>query len=524
MNGFQHLQEVNQINAKQDQFQQQLQLHKINEAATSQIISYQFCSKGGYHTGELLNCVCIDEKCNQNELICSFCEQEKHQGHLVIPFKVFLESLQSMQTDNSQSSNHMNEEYKSNLENYQHIQQKTNPKLDPLKANKNMDRDQFGFYLDEIDRQHQITIKYFHDYQTKVLEGFNECMNKINQFYKAVKSELQRKQYLEETCFQKLLKSLSNYSSTIQDTTVQLSNPFNEENVLNILNKDQQEPKNNRRNKRNNNYITQGSQDIKEVLKIIGFDQNDSFKSYYKFDLNHVVQICESRQQKLMAGKESDGLLVQLKALVSKCDFLYGEIPPLSIQISSSQSVGLSGFLKQLRFSDKLKGTSIQIKSPNLAHQTQNESSGQRFCLLEPNLPQNGRLRWGFKIKSLIGWIGIGICLSSIIKGFNYHFKYSKIGHGSYLLSGNGYTWSHSKSEQNSQNKSFHFITGDTIYLEFDPQEKKLKFLKGKSNEKYTLEVDFLPTDEIVPCVNLCSSGDEIELIVNEAELIALNF
>ncbi|KAL4459790.1 hypothetical protein ABPG74_003316 [Tetrahymena malaccensis] len=523
MNGFQHMQVVNQLNTKQDQFQQQLQHHK-NKETNSQIISYQYCSKGGYHTGELLNCVCIDEKCSQNELICSFCEQENHQGHLIIPFKVFLESLQSMQIDNSEGSNQMGEEQKVNLENFQNMQQNSSPNIDPSKANKNIDRDQFDFYLDEIDRQHQITIKYFHDYQTKVLEGFNECMNKINQFYKAVKSELQRKQYLEETCFQKLLKSLSNYSSTIQDATVQLSNPFNEENALNMLNKDQQNLRNNRRNKRNNIQATQSSQDIKEVLKIIGFNQNDNFKSYYKFDLNHIVQLCESRQQKLMAGKESDGLLVQLKALVSKCDFLYGEIPSLSIQITSSQGFGLSGFLKQLRFSDKLKGTSIQIKSPNLAQQTQNESSGQRFCLLEPNLPHNSRLRWGFRIKSLIGWIGIGICLSGIIKGFNYHFKYSKIGHGSYLLSGNGYTWSHSKADQNSQNKSFHFITGDTIYIEFDPQEKKLKFLKGKSNEKYTLEVEFLPTDEIVPCVNLCSSGDEIELIINEAELMALNF
>ncbi len=53
-------------------------------------------------------------------------------------------------------------------------------------------------------------------------------------------------------------------------------------------------------------------------------------------------------------------------------------------------------------------------------------------------------VNWALKIKSLKGWIGIGICLKQVIVGANFKFNYTTLGHGSYLISGNGYSWSHS--------------------------------------------------------------------------------
>ena len=51
---------------------------------------------------------------------------------------------------------------------------------------------------------------------------------------------------------------------------------------------------------------------------------------------------------------------------------------------------------------------------------------------------------WGVKVIKFVGWVGIGICLKNHISKGNYHFNYSNIGHGSYLISTNGYAWSHS--------------------------------------------------------------------------------
>ena len=65
----------------------------------------------------------------------------------------------------------------------------------------------------------------------------------------------------------------------------------------------------------------------------------------------------------------------------------------------------------------------------------------------------------------LAGWIAIGISLKNSIINSKYTFNYNNIGHGSYLISANGYSWSHSLKDFNSTNKSFTFATGDTIYL-----------------------------------------------------------
>lgn len=102
------------------------------------------------------------------------------------------------------------------------------------------------------------------------------------------------------------------------------------------------------------------------------------------------------------------------------------------------------------------------------------ESSGQRFLLLQPSLPKklnfNGRMQtWGIKLIKLAGWIAVGIALKNKIANGKYVFTYSNIGHGSYLISANGYCWSHSLLDFNSAYKSFPFAVGDTVYMQFNP-------------------------------------------------------
>ena len=97
------------------------------------------------------------------------------------------------------------------------------------------------------------------------------------------------------------------------------------------------------------------------------------------------------------------------------------------------------------------------------------------------------KTRWGIKANKLVSWIGVGICLKEHIATANYQFKYDNIGHGSYLISCNGYSWSHSVKEFNYACKAFNFTNNDIIYIEYDPKEGKLRFQKNNGPERYDM-------------------------------------
>ncbi len=65
----------------------------------------------------------------------------------------------------------------------------------------------------------------------------------------------------------------------------------------------------------------------------------------------------------------------------------------------------------------------------------------------------------------MTGWIGIGVCLKEKIITSGYKFNYENLGHGSYMISSNGYTWSSSVLTSNSAYHSFNFTTGDFVIL-----------------------------------------------------------
>jgi len=91
----------------------------------------------------------------------------------------------------------------------------------------------------------------------------------------------------------------------------------------------------------------------------------------------------------------------------------------------------------------------------------------------------DNKIRWGIKVLKFVGWIGVGMCLKNVISKANFFFNYTTIGHGSYMISNNGYSWSHSATEFNSAHKTFHYGPNDIIYLEYDRIAKKLRFRKN---------------------------------------------
>ena len=60
-------------------------------------LQYMECDKGVNHSGELLNVSCIDQDWDNKGLICSTCEEEDHQTHQIIPLKIFMQDIKSLQ-------------------------------------------------------------------------------------------------------------------------------------------------------------------------------------------------------------------------------------------------------------------------------------------------------------------------------------------------------------------------------------------------------------------------------------------
>ncbi|KAL4436299.1 hypothetical protein ABPG74_015890 [Tetrahymena malaccensis] len=169
----------------------------------------------------------------------------------------------------------------------------------------------------------------------------------------------------------------------------------------------------------------------------------------------------------------------------------------------------------QFQFSQTFKSQTITITDSKTAVQGSNQNYENRFALLEPELSMEHPTRFAFQVKHIANWIGFGVCLKNVLEKKAYKFEYNNTGHGAYLISSNGYSWSHSSKEDNMANKSFVFSNDDIIICEFDYTKKLLTFKKQKTNNKFTLTLDFPENEKVVPCINLCNKGEKVEIVNN---------
>lgn len=93
------------------------------------------------------------------------------------------------------------------------------------------------------------------------------------------------------------------------------------------------------------------------------------------------------------------------------------------------------------------------------------------------------------EVNTSSNWIAIGICHKNIIKSKNFTFSFSTLGHGAYMISSNGGTWSNHQSGFNNVVKAFKFAKGDVVVCAYDPVGNFLTFSKEKTNETYKLEI-----------------------------------
>ncbi|CAK60913.1 unnamed protein product (macronuclear) [Paramecium tetraurelia] len=254
----------------------------------------------------------------------------------------------------------------------------------------------------------------------------------------------------------------------------------------------------------------------------------DSVSSYTDFQ-----QYKKNIQQILQQFVFSNGIASRQSidsAIMNACKIQVGQLNDQLIDLQNELDVkveNLGNFAINFIFifSRNLRVPTLPISGQNLiAEQKTSESNGQRFTICEPCIPKNGVFKFGFKVIKYAGWIGVGVCHREVIVSANYKFNYTNIGHGSYLISNNAYSWSHLQKDLNSAHKSFDFGVGDIIVIEVDIPKKKITWQKKKTEIKFvitnikqqqTMNLD--TSQDLYPCANLCSPGDTVE-IINKVE------
>jgi len=126
-----------------------------------------------------------------------------------------------------------------------------------------------------------------------------------------------------------------------------------------------------------------------------------------------------------------------------------------------------------------------------------------------------------FKIKeSHSNWVAVGMCHKNIVKSKNYGFNFSSIGHGAYMISANGGSWSNIKADQNNTIKVFFFFTQSFDFKKDDIIAVQVNFSNNtinfkRNNNKHTLSFNKVPGDELCPCVLFYYLNDEVEFLPN---------
>lgn len=108
------------------------------------------------------------------------------------------------------------------------------------------------------------------------------------------------------------------------------------------------------------------------------------------------------------------------------------------------------------------------------------------------------------------------MCHKNHVKSKNFGFNFGGVGHGGYMVSANGGSWSNIKAEFNNTIKSFKFVKGDIIVVTVNFDTNKISF--KKKNETYEIEFKTIEGDELYPCALFYYINDEIEFLPNYKE------
>jgi hypothetical protein len=149
------------------------------------------------------------------------------------------------------------------------------------------------------------------------------------------------------------------------------------------------------------------------------------------------------------------------------------------LQLSLNSFIQFSNLWQvSYKFSQKYKHPDIKLVSDNRVKA--GTTQGYKFAVMEPEVEKAGRKTFSFQVKeSKTNWLAVGFCHRKTVEAKNYSFVFGSIGHGGYLISSNGGSWSNHKTEHNNTIKALKFTKNDTIHATIDPQSLTITFTKN---------------------------------------------
>ncbi|CAD8093618.1 unnamed protein product [Paramecium sonneborni] len=277
------------------------------------------------------------------------------------------------------------------------------------------------------------------------------------------------------------------------------------------------------------NQVQQFSKSLKSLVGNVDYQSQTDFESLNNSELHDYIK------QLILLEKSQVLLVPKIKFLIQQQEKLKKEIESLILNKELCQSQVLS--LEEIYFSSKIictdsrddedikieeqkeidKCLKYQIKfSQELKHeeiqilQNQLIAQGDCFALCEPTLPTNTSTKFAFKCHE--EGIYIGICHIDLIQKAQFNPKLKQLKHGAYLISSNGYVYSHLEKEINSSKKSFTYGKNDIIQVLVQVEDKKITWIKQSTNEEFSMK--FESVKDLCPCVQLWGkTGTQVEII-----------
>jgi hypothetical protein len=115
-------------------------------------------------------------------------------------------------------------------------------------------------------------------------------------------------------------------------------------------------------------------------------------------------------------------------------------------------------------------------------------------------------------VVKVVGWVGLGICIKNLIQKNKFDFiNYTQADNGSYIISSDGYTWTHQNTAQNSKTTyGFNIETGNEILFDLDLEKQILSYTNKSSKLKGSVNLLNKPkeSDDLCICSCLGSGGD----------------
>ncbi|CAK70831.1 unnamed protein product (macronuclear) [Paramecium tetraurelia] len=249
--------------------------------------------------------------------------------------------------------------------------------------------------------------------------------------------------------------------------------------------------------KENQNFKELFDQKTQEILNLKKQKEEDKLQLIKNLEDNKKKQVEEMAE--IINQKESEFQNVQ-----RQLDQINQENVQKEIQLKLELEK-IKQYPKILVFSNTYKHPNCQVSEGGKV--VENISSSWLYCLCEQAIPKNGKTLFAFQMISGT-YFNVGIGFRDIIQKNNYDLE---VGNGQYLITHNGYTFSHHNKNVDNKQLSFTFTTNDVIIIEVSIEHKYIKWTRqNNSLATVMLEIDTSLSQELYSCVYFYQSKIKI--------------